>query len=56
LGAAWIAKHQYDKAIEYFAKVLGSDIKTFGPVHPKVARDWNNLGLAWKNKGRFAAG
>ena len=30
---------------------MASDIKTFGPEHPGVARDWNNLGSAWKAKG-----
>ena len=35
---------EYDKAI---------DIKTFGPDHPNIANYKNNLGLAWKPKGKY---
>jgi len=27
--------------------------KVFGEQHPNVARDYNNLGLAWDNKGEY---
>ena len=30
---------------------LTSNLKTYGPKHPDVARDWNNLGSAWHDKG-----
>ncbi len=43
----------YDKAIEYYEKALASDLKTFGPAHPKVASHWNNVGLAWDAKGHY---
>jgi len=43
----------YDKAIEYFGKALGSDLRIFGPDHPEVAIDWNYLGLAWDFKGEY---
>ena len=32
---------------------LAVDIATFGAQHPKVAVDWNNLGVAWRNKGEY---
>jgi tetratricopeptide (TPR) repeat protein len=41
----------YEKAIGYYEKALASDLKTFGPKHPKVAIRWNNLGGAWHSKG-----
>jgi len=44
---------EYDKAIEYFEKVLASNLKNFGPEHPKVAFIWNNLGEAWREKGQY---
>ena len=43
----------YNKAIDYFEKALASDLKSFGPEHPKVAIDWNNLGAAWDSKGHY---
>ena len=43
----------YDKAIEYYEKALESDLKSFGPEHPKVATYWNNLGEAWRAKGEY---
>ena len=42
---------QYDKAIEYFEKALESNLKNFGPDHPEVATNWNNLGSALDSKG-----
>ena len=53
LGLVWHKKAQYDKAIEYFEKVLKSDIKTFGEDHPDVASRLNNLGGAWYAKGEY---
>ena len=53
MRAAWADKDDYDKAISYYEKALESDLKTFGPEHPDVAGDWNNLGTAWKSKGEF---
>jgi tetratricopeptide (TPR) repeat protein len=44
---------QYDKAIEYFEQALASDLKTYGPDHPDVAIDRNNLGSAWWAKGEY---
>jgi len=44
---------QYDKAIEYFEKVLTSDLKTFGEDHPNVTTDWNNIGTTWHNLGQY---
>lgn len=43
----------YDQAIAFYEKALASDIKTFGENHPSVARDWNNLGTAWYQKGEY---
>ncbi len=53
LGAAWNAKGNYDKAIEYYKKALKSDLKTFGEDHPNVATYRNNLGATWKAKGEY---
>ena len=44
---------QYDKAIEYFEKFLASNLKTFGPGHPRVTLVSKNLGLAWSYKGNY---
>ncbi len=44
---------EYDQAIEYYTKALERDLVTFGPKHPDVAIDWNNLGAAWKAKGDY---
>ena len=46
-------KGDYDKAIEYYEQALASDLKTFGPDHPNVATDRNNLGVAWDSKGDY---
>jgi tetratricopeptide (TPR) repeat protein len=53
LGAAWNAKGNYDKAIEYYKKALKSDLKNFGEDHPNVASYRNNLGATWKAKGEY---
>lgn len=53
LGAAWNAKGDYDKAIEYYEKALKSDLKTFGEDHPNIATYRNNLGATWKAKGEY---
>ena len=48
------SKGDYDKAIEYYEQALASDLKTFGPDHPKCGDiDRNNLGLAWDSKGDY---
>jgi tetratricopeptide (TPR) repeat protein len=44
VSAAWYAKGEYDKAIEYYEKALKVYILTFGEDHPWVATGWNNLG------------
>ena len=43
-GLAWGKKGEFDKAIEYFEKIMQSDLKDFGEEHPNVAISWNNLG------------
>lgn len=52
-GIVFSTRGQYDKAIMCFEKALSSDIKTFGPEHPSVARVWNNLGMVWGDKGEY---
>jgi tetratricopeptide (TPR) repeat protein len=32
---------------------LKSDLNNFGENHPKVATRWNNLGEAWRAKGKY---
>ena len=32
---------------------LASDLKTYGKNHPYVARDWNNLGVAYSELGKY---
>ncbi|OQY02505.1 MAG: hypothetical protein B6I26_00530 [Desulfobacteraceae bacterium 4572_130] len=44
------------KAVEYLEKALNSDLKTYEEKHPDVARDWNNLGLAWHSLGKYEKG
>ena len=53
LGAAWNAKGNYDKAIEYYEKALESGLKAYGEDHPDIATYLNNLGAAWKAKGEY---
>ncbi len=53
LGAAWNAKGNHDKAIEYYEKALKADLKNFGEDHPNVATYRNNLGATWKVKGEY---
>ncbi len=53
LGAAWEAKGNYDKAIEYYEKALKSDLENLGEDHPNVATYRNNLGATWKAKGEY---
>ena len=44
---------EYKKAIEYYEKALGSDLKTYGKDHPDVATIWKNMGLAWHSLGKY---
>ena len=44
---------RYEKAIEYYELALASDLKTYGENHPSVARDRNNLGVAWHDLGQY---
>ncbi|NKB80911.1 MAG: tetratricopeptide repeat protein [Nitrospirales bacterium] len=53
VGLMFYTLAQYDKAIGYYEKALASDLTTFGPDHPNVARSWNNLGVAWDAKGDY---
>ncbi|MGA1839569.1 MAG: tetratricopeptide repeat protein, partial [bacterium] len=39
------------KAIEYYEKALGIDLKVFGDKHRNVARDCNNLGSSYSTLG-----
>ncbi len=49
----WILDDAGDakKAIEYFEQALSIDEEIYGERHPDVARDLNNLGLAWNALG-----
>ncbi len=51
LGNAYVSKGDYDRAIEYYNKVLKISLKTLGSEHPHVADVYNNLGLAYSDKG-----
>jgi tetratricopeptide (TPR) repeat protein len=42
-----------DSAIFYYNLALGIDTNAFGVRHPSVARDYNNLGLIWSEKGEY---
>lgn len=53
VGYTYYILAKYDSAIEYLEKALQSDLKTFREDHPNVAIRWNNLGLAWNNKGEY---
>jgi tetratricopeptide (TPR) repeat protein len=53
LGAAWEAKGNYDKAIEYYENALKTDLDNYGEEHPNVATYRNNLGTTWKAKGDY---
>ncbi|MGR3318632.1 MAG: tetratricopeptide repeat protein [Candidatus Anammoxibacter sp.] len=52
-GTTFYQLAQYDKAISYYEEALESDLKTFGENHPRVARNWDNLGSAWDSKGDY---
>jgi len=52
-GYSFYTLAQYDKAIEYYERALKTNLKIFGEEHPEVARNWNNLGLAWNAKGEY---
>ena len=43
----------YDSAIRYYEQALASDLKTYGEDHPAVARDRNNLGVAYHALGEY---
>ncbi|MCK5058162.1 MAG: tetratricopeptide repeat protein [Candidatus Aminicenantes bacterium] len=51
-GNVYHSLGQYKRAIEYHEKALSSDLKTYGPEHPSVARDCNNLGLSLQAIGQ----
>ncbi len=67
LGLAWDKQGNYDQAIKYHELAaasaikafgvdhnevaLASNLKTFGEDHSKIAQVYNNLGLAWYQKG-----
>jgi len=41
----------FNKAIAYYEKALAMDRSIFGATHESMARDLNNLGNAWREKG-----
>ncbi len=41
----------FNKAIEFYEKALVIDRSIFGDYHESIARDLNNLGNAWREKG-----
>ncbi|MGA1841058.1 MAG: tetratricopeptide repeat protein, partial [bacterium] len=51
LGITYYTLGEALKAIKYYEKALGIDLKVFGDKHPNVARDYNNLGSAYSYLG-----
>ena len=43
----------HEAAITYFDRALASDLRTYGENHPDVARDRNNLGVAYQVLGEY---
>ena len=52
LGAAWNAKGQYDKAIEYYQKTLKIFIKYLGENHPNTKTVKKNIEEVKKKMNR----
>lgn len=44
---------EYDKAIEYYEKVLKIQLATLGETHPSTATSYNNIGMIWHSKGAY---
>jgi len=53
IGYVYHILADYKKAIEYSEKALKINLKTYGEDHPKVASDWNNLGVVYNFLGEY---
>jgi tetratricopeptide (TPR) repeat protein len=43
----------YEEALELFYRARTINEEAYGPIHPTVARDINNIGCALKDLGKF---
>jgi tetratricopeptide (TPR) repeat protein len=53
MGAALLLKGDLDGALSYAQRALKIDEKVYGPNHPAVARDANNIGQILQAKGEL---
>ena len=44
---------EYDKALEFYQKSLGIELKTIGEEHPSLADSHNRIGSIWYRKGEY---
>lgn len=56
MGAMFFVDQKFDIAMEQFQKALREDIKKYGKRHPKVARDYFNIGTTCLAKGNITEG
>jgi hypothetical protein len=45
--------NRYEKALENYHKDVQITLKVFGEMHPDVAASYNNIGMVYKNLGKY---
>jgi Tfp pilus assembly protein PilF len=53
IGIVYYRQGQYERALEYYQKVLEINIKVSGQDHPEVATSFINIGAVYAGKGDF---
>ena len=56
MGAMFFVDGKFDIAMEQFQKALKEDIKKYSKIHPKIARDYFNIGTVHIAKGNTTDG
>lgn len=53
LGNLWQMKRDYDKALQYYKKVLVIRLSLLSEFHPEIMELYNNIGIIWELKENF---